>query len=102
MATPASFGADNYVVPKYERQQALVGKASGTTDINELKNFIQSQLGKGIIVEPGAYNVDSYYSAIDSRHGLHFTIRGRADQVMLNIATHLVSFFVFKTLNNFL
>ena len=78
----ATFGADNYVNHKRERQLGLQS-ATTTKTLANLQTFIQNTLGNGIIVEPGAYNVDSYYSAIDSRHGLHFTIRGRADQVRI-------------------
>ena len=72
----------NYVVLRKERQDGLQQEVQ-TKDLAGLKTFIQNALGRSIIVEPGAYNVDSYYSAIDSRHGLHFTIRGRADQVSI-------------------
>ena len=82
MADQPKFGADNYVTHKKERQLSLQSKTT-ERDLTDLRTFIQDTLGQGIIVEPGAYNVDSYYSAIDSRHGLHFTIRGRADQVRI-------------------
>ena len=72
------FGGDAYV--KHKQEVSPLGEISATVKI----------LGQNMIVEPGVFNADSFYSAIDSRHGLHFTIRGRAEQVMLDIATHLI------------
>ena len=76
---PLKFGGDAYV--KHKKEVSPLGEISDT---------VKSILGQNMIVEPGVFNADSFYSAIDSRHGLHFTIRGRAEQVMLDIATHLI------------
>ena len=69
MAQPV-FGGDAYVVAKKER-----------SPLDAVTDAVKSILGQNMIVEPGSFNADSFYSAIDSRHGLHFTIRGRAEQV---------------------
>jgi|TARA_R100000455_G_C6272685_1_gene129654 hypothetical protein len=65
-----TFGGDNYVVAKKER-----------APLQQISDAVRNILGDNMIVEPGTFNADSFYSAIDSRHGLHFTIRGRAEQV---------------------
>lgn len=66
----SAFGADNYVVAKKEH-----------SPLQQISDAVRNILGDNMIVEPGTFNADSFYSAIDSRHGLHFTIRGRAEQV---------------------
>lgn len=65
------FGTDLYV-----QKGALVpGKR---WNVDDIKKTVQGLLGQNMVVdESGQFSADNYFSATDSRHGLHFTIRGR-------------------------
>jgi len=54
--TTRVFGGDSYVVAKKER-----------APLQQVEESVRKILGDNMIVEPGTFNADSFYSAIDSR-----------------------------------
>ena len=54
--TTRVFGGDAYVNAKDER-----------SPLDAVTTTVKQLLGQNMIVEPGSFNADSFYSAIDSR-----------------------------------